>query len=156
MTIDNSKSIYKIANKKTMKAHDTKAVSSIILAPGEGRTYNCGTMTAVFKADEEETDEKYSVSEWWLEPNSDGPGAHHHEINDEVFYVLEGTPSFLVGDKWIEATKGSFIRIPAKTTHDFANKTDQKAGVLNFFIPGGFERNMPSIVKWFEENPISK
>jgi hypothetical protein len=25
-------------------------------------------------------------------------------------------------------------------------------GVLNFFIPGGFERNMPSIVKWFEDN----
>lgn len=49
---------------------------SLILKSGEGRTYNCGTMTAIFKADENETSDKYSISEWWLDPNSDGPGAH--------------------------------------------------------------------------------
>lgn len=125
---------------------------SIILQKGEGRSYDCGTMTAIFKADEEETSAGYSVSEWWLEPNSEGPGAHKHDENDEVFYVLEGTTSFLVGDKWVDAKQGTFLRIPAKTMHDFANRTDQKTGILNFYIPGGFERNMPSIVKWFEEN----
>lgn len=125
---------------------------SIILKFDEGRKYPCGKMTAIFKADEEETGEKYSVSEWWLDPNSDGPGAHQHEENDEIFYVLEGTTTFLVGDKWIHAEKGTFLRIPAKTIHDFANRTDSRTGVLNVFIPGGFERNMPSIVKWFEEN----
>jgi mannose-6-phosphate isomerase-like protein (cupin superfamily) len=124
----------------------------LIIKEGEGRIYNCGNMTAIFKADENETNEKYSVSEWWLEPNSNGPGAHFHEDNDEVFYMLEGTITFLVGDKWIDADRGTFLRIPAKTMHDFKNKTNKKAGVLNFFIPGGFERNMPSIVKWFEEN----
>ncbi|MEP2669757.1 MAG: cupin domain-containing protein [Cyclobacteriaceae bacterium] len=129
-----------------------KELKSIILPPNEGRTYHCGPMTAIFKADEEETNTKYSISEWWLQPHSDGPGTHLHEENDEVFYVLEGTTSFLVGDKWIDAEKGTFIRIHANTMHDFANRTDEKTGVLNFFIPGGFERNMPSIVKWFEEN----
>ncbi len=132
--------------------HKNDHTETLILTEGQGRVYNCGTMTAIFKADENETDEKYSVSEWWLQPNSDGPGAHSHEDNDEVFYVLEGTTSFLVGDKWIDADKGTFLRIPAKTIHDFKNKTDKKSGVLNFFIPGGFERNMPSIVKWFKEN----
>ncbi|MCD6066353.1 MAG: quercetin 2,3-dioxygenase [Bacteroidetes bacterium] len=132
--------------------HSKNHNDSIILPAGEGRIYNCGTMTAVFKADENETDNKYSVSEWWLEPHSGGPGAHQHEENDEVFYVLEGITSLFVGDKWIDAEKGTFIRIPAKTIHDFANRADKKTGVLNFFIPGGFERNMPSIVKWFEDN----
>lgn len=132
--------------------HKNNATDSLILPPRQGRTYNCGKMTAIFKADENETNEKYSISEWWLEPNSDGPGAHQHEENDEVFYVLEGTTSFLIGNKWIDAEKGTFIRIPAKTIHDFANRTNEKTGVLNFFIPGGFERNMPSIVKWFENN----
>lgn len=132
--------------------HENNSNDSLVLAPRKGRTYNCGAMTAIFKADENETDEKYSVSEWWLDPKSDGVGAHQHEENDEVFYVLEGTVSFLTGDKWIDAEKGAFIRIPAKTIHDFVNRTDSKAGVLNFFIPGGFEKNMPSIVKWFEEN----
>ncbi len=132
--------------------HKNDHTAALILAQGEGRVYNCGTMTAIFKADENETQEKYSVSEWWLEPNSDGPGAHSHEDNDEVFYILEGTISLLVGDQWLDADKGAFIRIPAKTTHDFKNRTDKKAGMLNFFTPGGFERNMPSIVKWFEDN----
>ncbi|SKB69895.1 Cupin domain-containing protein [Parapedobacter luteus] len=132
--------------------HQNNHTHTLILAPGEGRLYPCGTMTAVFKADENETDEKYSVSEWWLAPNSDGPGAHLHEANDEVFYVLEGTVTFLVGEKWADAEKGTFLRIPANTVHDFKNRTGQKTGVLNFFIPGGFERNMPAIVQWFKDN----
>lgn len=126
---------------------------SILLNAGEGRKYSMGTMKAVFKADEEETDNEYSISEWWLDSHSEGPGAHLHEDNDEIFYVLEGTASILVDENWIEAGKGAFIRIPSKTLHDFANRTPEKVGILNIFLPGGFERNMPSIVKWFEDNP---
>jgi len=136
--------------------HKDNSTDALVLAEGQGRTYDCGAMKAIFKADENETNEKYSISEWWLEPNSGGVGAHQHESNDEVFYVLEGTVSILIGDKWIEAEKGTFIRIPEKTIHDFTNKTDKKAGVLNFFIPGGFERNMPGIEKWFKDNPSTK
>jgi mannose-6-phosphate isomerase-like protein (cupin superfamily) len=146
------KSVQLNENEFLKMKHTNRSNQAIILTEGQGRRYECGTMTAIFKADEAETKEKYSVSEWWLEPYSDGPGAHQHEENDEVFYVLEGTISFLVDDKWIDADRGTFLRIPIKTTHDFRNQTGEKAGVLNFFIPGGFERNMPSIVKWFEDN----
>ncbi|WP_421894523.1 cupin domain-containing protein [Marinoscillum sp.] len=133
--------------------HPHNHTDSLILNAGEGRTYHCGGMTAVFKADENETNEKYSISEWWLEPKADGPGPHLHEENDEVFYVLEGTVSILIGQEWVQAEKGAFVRIPARTLHDFKNETEAKAGMLNFFIPGGFERNMPAIVRWFAENP---
>lgn len=125
----------------------------IFLGPDAGRSYNMGFMRAVFKADEEQTAERYSISEWWLEPNSTGPGAHLHEANDEIFYVLEGVASLLLGETWIDAPKGSFFRIPAGTMHDFENRTDARIGLLNFFIPGGFERNMPMIVDWFAKNP---
>ncbi len=123
---------------------------SIYLKADEGRKYNIGAMQAVFKADEDETQSRYSVSEWWLDPNSEGPGAHLHETNDEVFYVIEGTASILVGKDWITASKGAFILIPNNIMHDFPNRSGGKMGNLNFFIPGGFERNMPTIVKWFE------
>jgi mannose-6-phosphate isomerase-like protein (cupin superfamily) len=126
---------------------------SIFLGPGEGRTYALGKMRAVFKADEDETLARYSISEWWLEPHTHGPGAHLHEMNDEAFYVLEGTASLLVGEVWVDAGEGSFFLIPAKTIHDFANRSDSNIGLLNFFIPGGFERNMPEIVAWFKNNP---
>ncbi|MBB2972984.1 cupin domain-containing protein [Mesorhizobium sp. RMAD-H1] len=125
----------------------------LCLSPDGGRTYRLGTMTAIFKADEDETDGHYSVSEWWLEPNTTGPGAHAHEANDELFYVIEGTASILAGDKWLEAPKGTFLRIPAGITHDFENRTSARVGLLNVFIPGGFERNMPAIVEWFKNNP---
>lgn len=128
-----------------------KLSKTIILKKGEGRKYDMGAMQATFLADEQETEERYAVSEWWLKPGSEGPGAHQHEFNDEVFYVLEGVMSFLVGDKWIDAAPGTFLRIPARTMHDFSNKTNDRAGLLNFFIPGGFERNMPSIIQWFNE-----
>ena len=95
--------------------HKHKETDTLFLKTGEGRVYNCGTMTAVFKADENETENQYSISEWWLEPNSEGPGAHQHEGNDEVFYGIEGTASILVSDKWIDVEKGTFLRIPAKT-----------------------------------------
>ncbi|WP_422370162.1 cupin domain-containing protein [Hoeflea sp.] len=123
------------------------------LGPGEGRSYSLGLMRAVFKADHAESDNRYAISEWWLEPNSSGPGAHLHESNEEIFYGLEGTVSILVGESWRKLEKGGFLRIPAGTLHDFENRTGKVAGLLNIFIPGGFENSMPSIVKWFEDNP---
>ena len=93
------------------------------LPPGEGRSYALGRMSAVFKADEGETGSRYSVSEWWLEPGCDGPGAHSHAA------------------------------IPATVIHDFANRSEARVGLFNVFLPGGFERNMPSIVQWFADNP---
>lgn len=132
---------------------DRERLRPIVLGPGEGRAYAMGAMSAVFKADEAETAATYSISEWFLEPHSAGPGPHSHADHDDIFYVIEGTMSLLVGDKWVDAGVGSFVRAPAGTTHDFANRTDRRAGVLNIYIPGGFERDMAGIVGWFESQP---
>lgn len=121
----------------------------IFLAPGEGRRYELGPLTGVFKADEAETEAAYSVSEWILETGLKGVGGHSHAANDEVFYVLEGVPEILVGDSWRRCTPGTFLRIPAGVVHDFRNPGETTARLLNLFIPGGFERNMPEISAWF-------
>jgi mannose-6-phosphate isomerase-like protein (cupin superfamily) len=125
---------------------------AIVLPREGGRIYEMGPLRAVFKADEAETQERYSVSEWWLRPHTDGPGAHSHEHNDEIFYVLEGRPQIMIGEEWITLEAGGFALIPCRVTHDFRNATSERAGLLNFFIPGGFERKMPAIVEWFAEN----
>lgn len=125
----------------------------IVLPRGQGRHYECGPMRSTFLADGEESGNRYSVSIWWVEPGRPGPGPHAHEANEELFYALEGTMTFLVGDQYVDAEAGTFIRIPAGVTHDFENRTDRRAGVLNVFIPGGFEVHMPSIVAWFKEHP---
>lgn len=128
----------------------------IVLPPGEGRHYPCGPMNSVFLADGAETGDGYSVSIWWVDAGSPGPGAHSHEANEELFYVIEGTMTFLVGDQHVDATAGTFLRIPAGVTHDFENRTASRAGALNVFIPGGFEANMPAIVDWFRTSAAAE
>lgn len=126
--------------------------SPLVLRPGEGRVYRMGGMSAVFKADESETACQYSISEWWLEPNTQGPGAHSHP-EDDAFFVLEGTMSFLIEGAWVDCPAGSFVLSPAGSIHDFQNQGTVRAGVLNISAPGGFEKNMGMIMDWFAKNP---
>src|SRR4030095_13658928 len=97
---------------------DEQARRPIFLGPGQGRPYPMGRISAVFKADESETRSRYSVSEWWLEPKTQGPGPHAHAEND-LFYVIEGAMSIRAGEEWFEAPVGSFVLIPGGVTHDF-------------------------------------
>ena len=121
----------------------------IVLRPGEGRQYDCGPMQSEFLADGEESGNRYSASIWWVKPDSPGPGAHSHQQNEELFYVIEGTLTFLVGDQRVDATAGTFLRVPAGVTHDVENRTARRAGALNVFIPGGFESKMRTLVEWY-------
>ena len=111
-------------------------------------------MHAEFLADGTESEDRYSVSHWYVDAGKPGPGPHAHEANEELFYVIEGTMMFQVGEQHLEACAGTFLRIPAGVTHDFYNTSAGRAGVLNLFIPGGFERNMPTIVAWFRDHPL--
>ena len=135
----------------TSKPTDTPR-TSVVLAPGEGRAYPMGRISAVFKADAHETASRYSISEWWLEANTQGPGAHSHD-EDNVFYVIEGVMSLLIDKEWIDAPRGSFVLVPGGIMHDFENRSSKRAGVLTFVVPGDFENHMPHIAGWFAEHP---
>ncbi len=65
-------------------------------------------------------------------------------------------PVLRVGNEWITASRGTFFRIPAGVTHDFENRSGERAGLLNLFIPGGFEQNMPAIVDWFRQEKTNR
>ena len=58
----------------SIQDHSTRPVG-IFLRPGEGRSYPMGRISAVFKADGDETRKGYSISEWWLEPHTGSRGA---------------------------------------------------------------------------------
>lgn len=125
----------------------------LVLSPDEGRTYSMGRMSAVFKADIEETNSTLSVSEWWLEPNTEGPHIHKHP-EAHLFYVIEGSLSvYLQGKNWFEAEKGSYIYIPGGTEHGFENRSGDTVGFMSVNTPGGFEETIPDIVNYFEDNP---
>ena len=61
--------------------------AALVLRPGEGRSYPMGRTLAIFKADGAGTANQYSISEWWLEPHTQGPRPHAHP-EDDVFFVV--------------------------------------------------------------------
>lgn len=149
----NEKFMENVAGRPVPHTHNSIPDGVIVLPPGKGRIYPCGPMQSVFLADGEETGNRYSVSIWWVKPRQSGPGPHAHVDHEELFYVIDGTMTFRVGDQHIDAIAGTFLRIPAGVTHDFENRTGERAGLLNVFIPGGFEAKMPEIVEWFRMHP---
>jgi quercetin dioxygenase-like cupin family protein len=116
----------------------------VILGPQEGRSYEMGRMRAIFKADANEVGERYSVSEWWLEPRTRGPGAHQHP-DDHVLYVISGTLSLLVDGERYQIEAGGYAIVVGGMLHDFENFGDIRTGFISFNSPGGFEGNMSRI-----------
>src|SRR5215813_6401431 len=141
------------ASEVAMKGHRTRKRKPIILAPGAGRSYPMGRIRSVFKADGAETGNTYCVSEWWLEPNTQGPPPHTHE-EDHAWYVIGGKMNVLIGKRWTELSQGSFVVIPGGVRHSFENRSvTERAGILSFNNQAGFEEDLPGISKWFIAHP---
>jgi len=58
-----------------MNRKPSTEIKPLVVHAHEGRPYTMGRMNAVFKADGQETTDRYSISEWWLEPNTAGPAS---------------------------------------------------------------------------------
>lgn len=73
-----------------------------------------------------------------------GPAAPPHLFadRDEVFYILDGEATFLLGDRVEKASKGALVFIPRGTVHGFRVDSPTMS-VLNLHTPAGFERLLP-------------
>ncbi len=54
---------------------------------------------------------------------------------DVVFYVLEGSPTILVGDEKIKVNKDDLIESPKDIVHSIYNETDKDVRVLVMKLP---------------------
>lgn len=115
-----------------------------IIPPGAGRAYPMGRLLAIFKADLEQTDSRYSISEWVIEPRSLGP-LQHSQPEDHVYYVISGTLSVCISDSWEDLPPGSYAIIPGGTPHTFENRSPAQTRFIAFNTPGGVEAGMPEI-----------
>lgn len=108
------------------------------LPPGEGENLWILGDQVTFKTDGERDGLTLFVS---TIPPESGPPPHVHHQQDEAHYVIEGSFSFLDGEKWIEADTGSFVWIPRGVPHTFRN-TGSKPGRLfsTNTLPGAHER----------------
>ncbi len=74
-----------------------------------------------------------------LVPPGGGPPPHVQTREDEGFYVLDGTVTFWVDGREVEAAPGAFLNVPIGTLHNFRNRTEQDARMLILFAPAGIE-----------------
>lgn len=75
-----------------------------------------------------------------LSPEFDGPPLHVHPTFDELFFVLEGTLTFQVGDELTSVAAGDWMLASRGVAHTFANHSGRPARVLIAVTPAGFER----------------
>lgn len=107
---------------------------------GEGKTvWMVGTDLITFKATGEDTAGAYALFDSLVLPGG-GPPPHIHTREDESFYVLEGEFEFLAGDHWIQATPGSFVRVPKGSLHTLKNAGDSVGRLLTLVVPAGLDR----------------
>lgn len=72
-----------------------------------------------------------------LPPNSSGPPAHRHLVEEESFEVLEGRVSVRLGSEWREVEPGELVTVSPGTTHAFANRCDREARMITRERPAG-------------------
>jgi quercetin dioxygenase-like cupin family protein len=117
---------------------ETRDQGVVRVPPGEGETFWVLGDFVAFKADGESTG--LSVFEGLVPPKG-GPPPHIHDQQEEACYVLEGTFSFLSGDKTINAEPGTFMWIPRGTLHTFKNTGAESGRVLvASTLPGSHRR----------------
>ncbi len=61
--------------------------------------------------------------------------AHSHAENDKIYYVLEGTGDFTVGDETIDGVPGTAVLCPPGVDHGVLNSGDGRLVVLVFMAP---------------------
>jgi quercetin dioxygenase-like cupin family protein len=110
------------------------------VGPGEGETIHGpagGPLT--FKARGAQTAGQLTLFENVVAAG-DGPPLHTHAVEDESWYVLEGSFRFRLGDQIHGAPAGSFVFVPRGTPHCFQNTGADPARILVIFTPSGMER----------------
>ncbi|MFO0835593.1 MAG: cupin domain-containing protein [Phycisphaerales bacterium] len=104
------------------------------VAPGGGAILHGPGDTSYVKLAAGETDNRLSFTEYHVEPGA-GPPLHVHTLEDETFYILEGTISFHVGGNRIEATPGTTLFGPRNVPHCFKNNTGRPAKMILVVTP---------------------
>ena len=114
------------------------SASGYVLGPGEGKsTWFLETLMTV-KAGHAETGGAFTLLEWSA-PAGFSPPVHLHRVEDEAFYILEGSMSVRCGERSWDAGPGSFVYLPHGIEHVFTVTGDAPLRGLQLTLPAGFE-----------------
>jgi mannose-6-phosphate isomerase-like protein (cupin superfamily) len=108
------------------------AGDAVISGPGLGEQLRTGRRELLIKADLDDI----CVVEWELDGPFSGPPLHHHALNVDAFYVLEGELEVTIADETAKVGEGELVAVPPGADHTFNHRRDDPARVLNIHAPG--------------------
>jgi quercetin dioxygenase-like cupin family protein len=94
------------------------------------------TVQTKFLAIGDQTDGRFGLFQYDMQPQAGGPGAHYHKTFSESFYILDGKVRLFDGEKWVTAVKGDYLYVPPNGIHAFGNESDEPSSMLILFAPG--------------------
>ena len=116
-------------------------MSGFVLGPDEGPGYEFHGSTVVIKASGDDTLGQLCVIDSVCPPGL-SVGAHVHDGEDEMFYVLEGElTGFCDGDRWT-ATPGCFVFVPRDRLHGFTVTSSWPARAIVITGPAKLDRQI--------------
>jgi mannose-6-phosphate isomerase-like protein (cupin superfamily) len=128
----------------------TAAPGARIIPSGDGDVFDMTPVERfVWKATAATTGGAFDAFETSMQPGYPGAPEHAHDANEEIFYVLEGTFRFKLGDEIFPAPAGAFVYVPRGTPHTWVNADQGVSRMLTLFLPGGmqgfFEETSPLV-----------
>ncbi len=116
----------------------TRRATPIIVPVGAGTDLPFPTGSATVMLKGEQTGGTLTVIRTTEEPG-DGPPAHVHANEDELFLVIEGRISYWADGRWTEVAPGGIVYFPRGSVHCYRNvgTTPSRHWILT--TPSGFE-----------------
>ncbi len=122
---------------RTTKPSQTNPIQPYGISLEKAPTLRAQENLVTHLATAEQTGGSYSLLHQ-RSPSRSGPASHTNE-QDEAIYVLEGELTVIAGQERYTAKAGSFVYIPAGTTHAF-RVDSAEAQLLNWYLPGVSEQ----------------
>jgi uncharacterized cupin superfamily protein len=109
--------------------------AALFTASGAGRMHDILGMKHFYKVSPAETNGRYLAFEIEVPPGCGAP-LHRHEVDSELFHILEGEIAFVQPDEQRVAGPGCSAFLPAGSAHGFYNAGTTLARVLVISSPG--------------------
>ncbi len=109
-----------------------------VLGPTEGDAlWFLGNLVTI-KARGRDSGGRVTVVEF-LNPPGFAPPLHRHQVEDEMFLVLEGRATFFCDGEELSASPGDFVVLPAGLAHSFVVAPGGPLRTMQITTPSGFE-----------------
>lgn len=109
----------------------------LVLGQDQGEHWHFLNTLQTLKVGGAQTDGAMTVLEFTA-PRGFGPPLHSHDLEDELFHVLEGEVRFTTGDVQETVTVGGTVFLPKQQAHQFQVLSPQ-ARVLQVTTPAQFD-----------------